>query len=182
MGPEHEDATPQSSDVQTQNGRRMASQRCLVLLPIGVTLRKEGPTFLAIYAHVLRPALLATGFPLVIFRADEVLRSGLTVPDGRLWLQEPHVIVAELTTRHSGVLHDLRLRNSLATRTILLSQQATDIPPDFATYRQILYTLSEAGMAQLYQDLKQHVAAILCPPPLGVYSKALEPLQQRGIG
>jgi hypothetical protein len=141
----------------------MEPKRCLVLLPIGVTRRKEGPAFLALYEHVLRPALLATGFPLVILRGDEVLRSGLTLPDGRLWLQAPHVVVADLTTRHSGVLHDLHLRNALADRTVILSQQAAAIPACFTTYRQILYTLSETGIAQLYQDLRQHVTAILCP-------------------
>jgi hypothetical protein len=164
-----------------QNGRRVEPKRCLVLLPIGVTLRKEGPTFLALYEHVLRPALLATGFPLVIFRADEVLRSGLTLHDGRRWLQEPHVVVAELTTRHSGVLHDLRLRDTLAARTILLSQQAADIPPHFAAYRQILYTLSEVGIGQLYQDLKQHVGAILYPSTPGSHATALETPQTSGI-
>jgi hypothetical protein len=132
-------------------------------LPIGVTLRQEGPTFLAIYTHILLPALHATGIPLAIFRGDEVLRAGLTLHDGRLWLHDPHLVLADLTTAHSGVLHDLRLRHGQADRTILLSQQAEDIPPQFATYRQILYTLSEAGIAQLYQALYAHVHAILCP-------------------
>ena len=139
----------------------MEAKRCLVLLPIGVTLRKDSPAFLAVYQHVLRPALLATGFPLHILRGDEVLRAGLTLHDGRMWLQEPHVVVADLTTQHSGVLHDLHLRNFLADRTILLSQQAADIPPYFAAYRHILYTLSAADMAQLSQQLRHHIGAIL---------------------
>jgi hypothetical protein len=138
-------------------------KRCLVLLPIGVTLRQEGPTFLALYKHILLPALHATGIPLAIFRGDEVLRAGLTLHDGRLWLQDPHLVLADLTTAHSGVLHDLRLRHSQADRTVLLSQQAEDIPSQFAAYRQILYTLSDAGIAQLYQALYAHVHAILCP-------------------
>ena len=141
----------------------MEPKRCLVLLPIGVTLRQEGPTFLALYQHILLPALHATGIPLAIFRGDEVLRAGLTLHDGRLWLQDPHLVVADLTTAHSGVLHDLKLRHGQADRTILLSQQAENIPPQFASYRQILYTLSEAGIAQLYQALYAHVHAILCP-------------------
>jgi hypothetical protein len=130
-------------------------------LPIGVTLRQEGPTFLAIYQHILLPALHATGIPLAIFRGDEVLRAGLTLHDGRLWLQDPHLVLADLTTAHSGVLHDLRLRHGQADRTILLSQRAEDVPPQFAAYRQILYTLSEAGIARLYQALYAHVHAIL---------------------
>jgi hypothetical protein len=142
-------------------------KRCLVLLPVGVTLRKSGPAFLAVYEHVLRPALLATGFPLCIWRGDEVLRAGLTLHDGRLWLQEPHVVVADLTTQHSGVLHDLRLRNSLADRTILLSQQAADIPPHFAAYRHILYSPSAAALAQLSQELRHHIGAILQPSATG---------------
>jgi hypothetical protein len=139
------------------------SKRCLVLLPIGVTLRQEGPTFLAIYQHILLPALHATGIPLAIFRGDEVLRAGLTIHDGRLWLQDPHLVLADLTTAHSGVLHDLRLRHDQADRTILLSQRAEDVPLQFAAYRQILYTLSEAGIAQLYHAIYAHVQAILCP-------------------
>jgi hypothetical protein len=96
-----------------------------------------------------------------IFRGDEVLRAGLTLHEGRRWLQDPHLVLAEITTAHSGVLHDLRLRNFLADRTILLSQQAEDIPPQFATYRHIIYTLSAAGIARLYRALYDHVHAIL---------------------
>jgi hypothetical protein len=139
----------------------VAPKRCLVLLPIGVTLRKDGPTFLAIYTHILLPALRATGVPMDIFRGDEVLRAGLTLHQGRRWLQDPHLVLAEITTAHSGVLHDLRLRNFLADRTILLSQQAEDIPPQFATYRRIIYTLSADSIAQLYSALHDHVHAIL---------------------
>lgn len=168
------------SPVQTENGSGVEPKRCLILLPIGVTLRQESATFLAIYEHILRPALLATGFPLVIFRGDEVLRAGLSLPEGRLWLQEPHLVVADLTTRHSGVLHDLRLRDFLADRTILLSQQAADIPPCFTAYRQILYTLSTAGIEQLSQELRQQVEAILGPAMPDAESATLEVCQRRG--
>ena len=139
----------------------MENKRCLVLLPVGVTLRTEGPTFLAIYEHVLLPALCATGFPLEVLRGDEVLRAGMTLHEGRRWLQEPHLVVADLTTRHSGVVHDLSLRDFLADRTILLSQRAEDMLPRFTTYRQIVYTLSEAGITRLHRELQHHVGEIL---------------------
>lgn len=141
----------------------MEPKRCLVLLPIGVTLRQEGPTFLAIYQHILLPALRATGIAMDILRGDEVLRAGLTLHDGRRWLQDPHLVLADVTTAHSGVLHDLRLRDFLADRTILLSQRAEPMPPQLAAYRHILYTLSEAGIAQLYREIHAHVQAILGP-------------------
>ena len=144
-----------------QSRRVVVPKRCLVLLPVGVTLRKDGPTFLAIYTHILLPALRATGVPMDIFRGDEVLRAGLTLHAGRRWLQDPHLVLAEITTAHSGVLHDLRLRNFLADRTILLSQQAEGIPRQFATYRRIIYTFSEASIIQFYSALHDHVHAIL---------------------
>jgi hypothetical protein len=139
-------------------------KRCLVLLPIGVTRRQEGPTFLALYQHILLPALHATGFPLHIRR--------------QLWLQEPHLVVAELTTQHSGVLHDLSLRNFLASRTVLLSQYAEDILPCFVTYRQIIYTLSEGGIARLHQELRHHVSEIL--KPLGPCTAIIPQTQSTG--
>jgi hypothetical protein len=139
----------------------MEKKRCLVLMPIGVTRRQEGPTFAAIYQHVLVPALQATGFPLHIFRGDEVMRSGLNLHQGRLWLQEPHLVLADLTTCHSGVVHDLVLRDFLAHRTLLLSQRAADIPARFTVYRRIIYCLSETGIAQLRKDLAHHVGEIL---------------------
>jgi hypothetical protein len=110
-----------------------------------------------------------------IFRGDEVLRAGLTLHQGRLWLQEPHLVLADVTTAHSGVLHDLMLRDFLADRTIILSQQAADIPPQCATYRRIIYTLSEAGIARLSDALQEHVRAILCPtvPPTAPCSSPL---------
>lgn len=143
-------------------GRRTVEcKRCLVLMPIGVTRQKEGPTFAAIYQHVLLPALQATDLPLAIFRGDEVTRSGMSLDEGRRWLQEPHVVIADLTTQHSGVLHDIALRDFLADRTLLLGQAAEDIPPLFHTYRRLIYTLSETGIAQFRQELARHVGAIL---------------------
>jgi hypothetical protein len=144
----------------------MEKKRCLVLMPIGVTRRQEGPTFAAIYQHVLVPALQATGFPLDIFRGDEVMRSGLNLHQGRLWLQEPHLVLADLTTCHSGVVHDLVLRDFLAHRTLLLSQQAADIPARFTVYRRIIYCLSEAGIAQLRWEIAHHVGEILAATTL----------------
>lgn len=135
-------------------------KRCLVLLPIGVTLGQESPAFLALYEHLLLPALHATGIPLAVFRSDEVMRSGLSLHDGQQWLQDPHLLVADLTTRHSGVVHDLELRSFLAPRTIIISQQAEHIPHRFASYRQIIYTLCDAGIKRLRHELRSHVRAI----------------------
>jgi hypothetical protein len=139
----------------------METKRCLVLMPIGVTRRKESPTFAAIYQHILVPALHDTGYPLDIFRGDEVLRSGMSLDDGRRWLQEPHLVLADLTTHHSGVLHDLTLRDFLAHRTILLSQHAEDIPARFRAYSLILFGFSAASMTLLHQEIQNHVREIL---------------------
>jgi hypothetical protein len=147
----------------------MEKKRCLVLMPIGVTRRQEGPTFAAIYQHVLVPALQAAGFPLDIFRGDEVMRSGLNLYQGRLWLQEPHLVLADLTTCHSGVVHDLVLRDFLAHRTLLLSQRAADIPSRFSVYRRIIYCLSETGIAQLRWEIARHVGAILAATTPAAY-------------
>lgn len=139
----------------------MEKNRCLVLLPIGVTRRQESPTFLAIYEHVLLPALQATGTPLDILRGDEVMRSGLSLSEGQRWLQEPALVIADLTTAHSGVIHDLTLRRALVNRTIIISQQPKDMPQQFLTYRQIYYDLSTDGIAHLQQALQHHVSEIL---------------------
>ncbi|ETW94471.1 MAG: hypothetical protein ETSY1_34755 [Candidatus Entotheonella factor] len=144
----------------------METKRCLVLMPIGVTRRKEGPTFEAIYQHLLIPALQATGWPLDIFRGDEVMRSGMSLDEGQLWLQTPHLVLADVTTQHSGVIHDLALRDFLADRTILLSQDAVDIPARFRDYRTILYSFTETGIAHLHQALDQHLRDIFDPAPL----------------
>ena len=143
----------------------METKRCLVLLPIGVTRRKEGPTFEAIYRHLLLPALRDTEWPLDILRGDEVMRSGISLDEGRRWLQTPHVVLADVTTRHSGVIHDLMLRESLADRTVLLSQDAADIPARFGAYRAILYDFTEAGITHLRQALEQHLREILALEP-----------------
>lgn len=144
----------------------METKRCLVLMPIGVTRRTEGPAFEAIYRHLFIPALQATGWPFEIFRGDDVMRSGMSLDEGRLWLQTPHLVLADVTTQHSGVIHDLALRAFLADRTILLSQDAADIPARFRDYRTILYKLTEAGMAHLHQALDQHLQDIFAPAPL----------------
>ncbi len=144
----------------------METKRCLVLMPIGVTRRKEGPTFEAIYQHLLVPALQATGWPMEIFRGDDVMRSGMSLDEGRLWLQAPHVVLADLTTQHSGVIHDLVLRDFLADRTILLSQDADDFPARFRDYRSVRYHVTEAGITHLYQALEQHLRELFEAAPL----------------
>lgn len=148
----------------------MDTKRCLVLLPIGVTRRRQGPTFLAIYQHILLPALQAIDIPLAIRRGDDVMRSGMTLPEGGQWLQNPHLVLADLTTTHSGVVHDLDLRQSLADRTVLLSQQAADIPQRFDHYRRILYTLDEDRLRQFRQELTYHVRDILQPAPSVIHT------------
>jgi hypothetical protein len=94
------------------------------------------------------------------------MRSGMSLDEGRRWLQAPHLVLADVTTQHSGVLHDLTLRDFLAARTILLSQDAADIPARFRDYRSICYDVTEPGIAHLYQALNQHLQAILAPAPL----------------
>jgi hypothetical protein len=158
----------------------METKRCLVLLPIGVTRRKEGPTFEAIYQHLLLPALQATGWPLEIFRGDEVMRSGMSLDEGRRWLQTPHLVLADVTTQHSGVIHDLARRDSLAAQTILLTQDAADIPARFRSYRSILYDITEAGIAHLYQALDQHLRDILELAPLSASSSSFTSATSRG--
>jgi hypothetical protein len=145
-------------------------KRCLVLLPIGVTRRQEGPTFLAIYQHILMPALQTLDIPLAVLRGDEVMRSGMTLHEGEQWLQNPHLVLADLSTTHSGVMHDLDLRQSLADRTILLSQQAADIPPRFDHYRRILYALGEEPLRQFQRELTLHVHEILQPAPPAIHT------------
>ena len=93
------------------------------------------------------------------------MRSGMSLDEGRRWLQTPHVVLADVTTQHSGVIHDLALRQVLADRTVLLSQDAADIPARFGAYRAILYDFTEAGMARLRQALDQHLRDILAPTP-----------------
>jgi hypothetical protein len=145
-------------------------KRCLVLLPIGVTRRRQGPTFLGIYQHILLPALQAIDIPLAVQRGDDMMRSGMTLHEGEQWLQNPHLVLADLTTTHSGVVHDLDLRQSLADRTILLSQQAADIPQRFDHYRRILYTLDEYHLRQFHQELTYHVHDILQPVPAAIHT------------
>lgn len=148
----------------------MDKKRCLVLLPIGVTRRREGPTFRALYQHILLPALQAIDIPLAIRRGDDVMRSGMTLHEGGQWLQNPHLVLADLTTTHSGVVHDLDLRQSLADRTILLSQQAADIPQRFDPYRRILYTLGEDRLRQFRRELADHVHEILQWAPSAIHT------------
>lgn len=144
----------------------MEKKRCLVLMPIGVTRRKEGPTFEAIYQHLLVPALQATGWPMEIFRGDDVMRSGMSLDEGRQWLQSPHLVLADVTTQHSGVIHDLALRDFLADRTLLLSQDEADVPARFHHYRTVLYDVTEAGIARLYRDLDQHLRELFEAAPM----------------
>ncbi len=158
----------------------MEKKRCLVLMPIGVTRRKEGPTFEAIYQHLFVPALQATGWPLEIFRGDDVMRSGMSLDEGRRWLQTPHLVVADVTTQHSGVIHDLALRDFLAAQTILLSQDAADILSRFRSYRTVLYDVTEAGITHLYQALDQHLRDLLAPAPLVPETSPSTPSTSRG--
>lgn len=114
--------------------------------------------FEAVY-EAIRLAVADAG--LRCFRADEVLDNDLVMRDVASLLWRCQMVVADLTGKNANVFYEAGLSHALPRDTVLLTQDAKDVPFDLAAVRYLKYEIGERGLDKLRGDLCGRLQALV---------------------
>jgi len=129
---------------------------CFVLMPF------EEP-FNGIYEAIIKPAIEGPKVGMTCKRADDIYGTRAVMEDVWEYVNKAAVIVAELTGRNPNVFYELGLSHAVGTETILITQDASEIPFDLKHLRCIVYENNARGHKKLARDLIQTILAVRKP-------------------
>lgn len=112
-----------------------------------------------VFESLIRPAAAAAGFRVV--RADTTLNQRAIMQDVVTGIQGADVVLADLTGRNANVFYELGLAHALKRPTILMAQDASEIPFDLAAYRAVIYSVEFGPGAELVSPMGAHLQPLL---------------------
>ena len=104
-----------------------------------------------IYDRVVRPVL--EGFGFVCTRADRGGPTGIVVAQILEQIGQATLVVCDLTSEDHNVFYEMGIAHALHKPTILISQDAANLPFDFRRWRVIQYEDSSIGLLDLRDRL-----------------------------
>ena len=121
---------------------------CFVLMPFR-------DRFNELYHNAIKPIVEAQG--LICLRADEIYTDRTIMGDIWNHIQQSEIIIADITDRNPNVLYELGLAHAIWRKTILITQQMSDIPFDLRQLRIIPYSDKIGAEAELSRELKKAI-------------------------
>ncbi|MCK5059063.1 MAG: hypothetical protein KAT34_20615 [Candidatus Aminicenantes bacterium] len=107
--------------------------------------------------HILRYLRVSpNGKKINVRRADDMYGQAV-MEDVFEGIATAHLVLAECTGRNPNVLYELGMAHSLGKRTVLLSQNAKDIPFDLQRFRFCIYEDNSTGYPKLKHFLEETV-------------------------
>jgi hypothetical protein len=93
-------------------------------------------------------------------RADDIWESDHVMGDvlGLIW--RANIVVADLTGKNTNVFYETGLAHSLPRRTVLLTQDPSDVPFDLQSIRYLSYGLGTADRALLRKQLAERLTTL----------------------
>lgn len=124
---------------------------CFVLMPFG-------GRFDQLYDSIIKPTVEAQR--LSCLRADEIYTDKSIIGD--IWdsIQRAEIIIADITGRNPNVLYEIGLAHSLWRKTILMTQDLSDVPFDLHQLRIIEYSDKIGAERKLSQELQSALSAL----------------------
>jgi len=126
---------------------------CFVLMPF------EEP-FNGIYEEIIKPAIEGPKVGMTCKRADDIYGTRAVMEDIWEYINKAAVVVAELTGRNPNVFYELGLSHAVDIPTILITQDASEIPFDLKHLRHIVYEDNAPGHKKLARDLVKTILAV----------------------
>ena len=125
-----------------------SSHTCFVLMPFTPIWANE------VYDAIRTACLLKS---ISVTRADE-LRGPWIMRDIWVAIQKASVVVADVTGKNPNIFYELGITHTLGRKTILLAQDANDIPFDVVGMRKIIYDWTKPNSAlSLQRQLTGHL-------------------------
>lgn len=120
---------------------------CFLVMPFTASWSER------VHKHVAR-ILRRVGY--TVIRADDLYGHDVLEDIWRA-LNESEVVIADTTGKNPNVFYEVGIAHTLGKRTILISQDATDIPFDFRRFRHIIYQDNVDGFALLTRELPRYL-------------------------
>lgn len=94
-------------------------------------------------------------------RADNIWDHDHVMGDVISLLWRAQIVVADLTGRNTNVFYETGLAHALPRRTVLLTQERTDIPFDLQSIRYLQYGLGTGDRATLRKQLSERLSTLI---------------------
>jgi hypothetical protein len=115
-----------------------------------------------VYSKSVKTAV--EGLGLRVKRADDIWSAGEVMHDVWSSICGSRVVVADCTERNSNVFYEIGIAHTVGRPVVLLTQNASDIPFDLRSYRNIEYVADQAGLQRLHRELTLTIAETLGLP------------------
>jgi hypothetical protein len=106
----------------------------------------------------------ATDAGLKCSRADDIWEHDHVMGDVLSLIWRANIVVADLTGKNTNVFYETGLAHSLPRRTVLLTQEPSDVPFDLRSIRYLLYGLGTAERAALRKQLAERLTKLASQP------------------
>jgi nucleoside 2-deoxyribosyltransferase len=126
---------------------------CFVIMPFSAVFDAE-------YAHVIRPAIEATGLSSI--RADQIYSKPQIMADIWKSLRSSRIIIAELSDKNVNVFYELGLAHALGKPVIIVTRNEQDVPFDLKALRYLYYDTNNPSWGEsLKNDLTEMISSLL---------------------
>jgi hypothetical protein len=142
--------------------------RCFVIMPFGDPQAdpEQARKLDQIYTNWIKPAVESVEIPgspgrVVCHRADKEMRPGDAIAHIIEQLVDSEIVIADLTGRRPNVFYELGVRHAVNNNTILIAEDAEDVPFDLRGLRTIIYRYDPESMLKLRDSLSSMIRNIL---------------------
>lgn len=158
----------ESASSASKSSARAYSSSAAVQFPVDTPLDPKlvavmmpfDPSFDVVYETIER-AVQDVGMECI--RVDNIWEHDHVMGDVLSLLWRARVVVADLTGRNPNVFYETGLAHALPRRTILITQNADDVPFDLRSIRYLSYGLSSAARKALQAQLSERLMTLQSP-------------------
>jgi len=131
----------------------VSNNKCFVMMPFN-------DHFQSYYERVFSPAIQNVGLSPI--KVDEVYTPTQISDDIFELIQNATIILADVTTKNPNVNYELGIAHALDKKTVIITQDRSDIPFDYQHLRHILYDTKFAGWEEkLREQIESSILSVL---------------------
>ena len=129
-------------------------------MPFSSTANHSEAEWLEVFENLFHPTFKECGYSC----ERSMPRTGSLISSIIERLHNSQIVLADLTDHNPNVFYELGVRHSLSKRTIIVSQDASQIPSDLRGYWALTYSRTLAGAFQFKKDIKRIITELETEP------------------
>ncbi|MEX5277927.1 MULTISPECIES: hypothetical protein [Kocuria] len=124
----------------------MSDWKAFVLMPFD-------PELDSVYSHLIEPALAENGFS--VTRADLSINQQQILKDIVNQLASAHLVIVDVSGLNGNVMYELGLAHAMGKRTVMITQDISELPFDLKSYRANAYSTGFIEAPKLKERLAE---------------------------